>query len=131
MLADNIPGTKCNTLVAAVKDGLSNTVMIGEAIGSYSQNNWWYWHTGSVATVAIPLNDKAQCPNGVGLPLRKGLEACWDDFGNNMGFTSDHGVGANFASADGSVRFVSNDIDRDVYRAIGGISDGLIANVPE
>lgn len=131
MLADNKVGTKCNTLIAAVKDGLSNTVMIGEAVGAYSTNNWWYWHTGSVATVAIPLNDKAHCPESAGLTPRRALEACANDWENNMGFTSDHGVGANFATADGSVRFLSNQIDLVIYRALGGISDGIVANVPE
>lgn len=131
LLADNKPGTKCNTLIAAVKDGLSNTVMIGESIGAYSTNNWWFWHTGSVATVAIPLNAAPICDVDASKPVRKRLENCATDWENNMGFTSDHGVGANFASADGSVRFLSNQIDNDVYRAIGGISDGLVVNIPE
>jgi len=133
---NNQTGLPCNTLVAAIKDGLSNTVMIGESVGAYTDHNWWFWFNGSVATVAIPLNASPVCDlvSGqapAGIPLRKRLENCFQDWSNNYGFTSDHGVGANFAAADGSVRFISNTVDLDVYRAIGGISEGLTASVPE
>ncbi|MFM8572634.1 MAG: DUF1559 domain-containing protein [Pirellula sp.] len=124
-------GVPCNTLVASIKDGLSNTVMIGESVGAWTDHNWWYWFNGSVGTVAIPLNVGPQCTLANGVPLRKGLENCFQDWQNNYGFTSDHSVGANFAAADGSVRFISNTVDLDIYRAIGGISDGVTAAVPE
>jgi prepilin-type N-terminal cleavage/methylation domain-containing protein len=127
----NYSGTPCNTLIASIKDGLSNTLMVGESVGAYTQHNWWFWFNGSVATVAIPLNAPPMCDIDASKSVRKRLENCSADWQNNYGFTSDHGVGANFASADGSVRFISNDIDRAVYMALGGISDGLIANVPE
>jgi prepilin-type N-terminal cleavage/methylation domain-containing protein len=124
-------GVACNTLIAAVKDGLSNTLMIGEAVGSYSSHNWWYWFNGSVATVAIPLNQPPICPEAAGKPIRKGLEACYLDWANNYSFTSEHSVGGNFASADGSVRLISNQIDVDTYRALGGMQEGAIATMPE
>ena len=44
---------------------------------------------------------------------------------------SDHAVGANFAAADGSVRFISNTIDLAVYRALGGMAEGYVAGMPE
>jgi len=127
----NQRGVACNTLVAAIKDGLSNTVMVGESVGAYTEHNWWYWFNGSVATVAIPLNAPAVCPQAAGVPFRKGLENCAYNWENNYGFTSDHTVGGNFAAADGSVRFVSNTIDLVVYRAIGGIAEGYTAGMPE
>jgi prepilin-type N-terminal cleavage/methylation domain-containing protein len=127
----NYSGAPCNTLIASIKDGLSNTLMIGESVGAYTQHNWWFWFNGSVATVAIPLNTPPACDLDTSKPVRKRLENCAADWQNNYGFTSDHGVGANFAAADGSVRFISNDIDVNVYRALGGISDGLTAAMPE
>ncbi|MFN6399111.1 MAG: DUF1559 domain-containing protein [Planctomycetota bacterium] len=127
----NAFGVPCNTLVAQIKDGLSNTVMIGESVGAYTDHNWWFWFNGSVATVAIPLNASPSCAQAAGVPLRKGLENCFQDWANNYGFTSDHSVGANFAAADGSVRFISNTVDLTVYRAIGGISEGYVASMPE
>jgi prepilin-type processing-associated H-X9-DG protein len=121
----------CNTLIASIKDGMSNTLMIGEAVGAYSRHNWWFWFNGSVATVAIPLNQPAVCANGSGKPLRKALEACDDDWRNNYSFMSEHSVGANFAAADGSVRFISNVTDPRIYRILGGMDDGLTAAMPD
>jgi prepilin-type processing-associated H-X9-DG protein len=124
-------GQACSTLIAAVKDGLSNTFMVGESVGSYSNHNWWFWFNGSVATVSIPLNQPAVCAAATGLPIRKGWEVCADDWMNNYSFMSEHSSGGNFAAADGSVRFVANDIDRNVYRGLGAISDGTNAGMPE
>ncbi len=124
-------GVACNTQVAAIKDGLSNTFMIGESVGSFTDHNWWFWFNGSVATVAIPLNNPPVCSAAAGVTLRKGLENCYQDWSNNYGFMSDHAVGANFAAADGSVRFISNTIDLAVYRALGGMAEGYVAGMPE
>jgi prepilin-type N-terminal cleavage/methylation domain-containing protein len=124
-------GVPCNTQVAAIKDGLSNTFMVGESVGAWTTHNWWFWFNGSVATVAIPLNAVSVCSAGQGLPVRKGLELCAADWENNYGFTSDHAVGGNFAAADGSVRFVSNTIDLAVYRALGGMAEGYVAGMPD
>jgi hypothetical protein len=65
-------GVACNTQVAAIKDGLSNTFMIGESVGSFTDHNWWFWFNGSVATVAIPLNNPPVCSAAAGVTLRKG-----------------------------------------------------------
>jgi len=124
-------GVPCNTLVAAIKDGLSNTFMIGESVGSFTSHNWWFWFNGSVATTAIPLNVGPVCDQDLSKPIRKRLENCYQDWQNNYGFTSDHTVGANFAGADGSVRFISNTIDLSVYRALGGMAEGYVAGMPE
>ncbi|MFN7733057.1 MAG: DUF1559 domain-containing protein [Pirellula sp.] len=131
--ANSRPGQACSTLIASVKDGLSNTLMVGESVGSFTTHNWWFWFNGSVATVSIPLNQPAVCSavTGQSLPPRKAWEACADDWANNYGFVSEHSGGGNFAAADGSVRFMSNDITRDVYRALGAISDGTNAAMPE
>lgn len=124
-------GVPCNTLIAAVKDGLSNTLMIGESVGSFTDHNWWFWFNGSVATVAIPLNATPVCTQDTNIPLRKRYETCFQDWQNNYGFTSDHSVGGNFAGADGSVRFISNTVDLQTYRALGGMAEGYTASMPD
>jgi prepilin-type N-terminal cleavage/methylation domain-containing protein len=129
--ANNNLGVPCNTLIAAVKDGLSNTLMIGESVGSFTDHNWWFWYNGSVATVAIPLNANPVCTQDTNIPLRKRYETCFQDWQNNYGFTSDHSVGANFAGADGSVRFISNTVDLNTYRALGGMAEGFTATMPD
>jgi hypothetical protein len=40
------------------------------------------------------------------------------------GFSSHHDRGAHFALGDGSVRFLSEDIERSVLRDLGSMSDG-------
>jgi len=129
--ANTRPGVPCNTLIAAIKDGLSNTLMVGESVGSYNRDNWWYWFKGTVATTAIPPNAPPVCPEAVGRPIRLGLQACDYDWQNNFGFTSDHSTGANFSAADGSTRFIANEIDLRVFRALGGMQDGQVASMPE
>jgi prepilin-type processing-associated H-X9-DG protein len=43
------------------------------------------------------------------------------DWWHNYSFLSRHPGGASFALVDGSVRFVSENITRDTYRALGTI----------
>lgn len=129
--AFTVPGRPCNTLLAAVKDGTSNTVLIGESVGNNTRDNWWFWFKGCVATTAIPLNAPAQCPLGVGQNPRKALELCNADWPNNFGFSSDHSTGGNFALADGSVRYLSNEIDLRTYRAMGAMQDGQVITIPD
>lgn len=44
-----------------------------------------------------------------------------DDWENNSGFMSRHTGGGSFAMADGSVRFVSDNIDLRVYRSLATV----------
>ena len=125
------PGRPCNTLIAAVKDGLSNTMLVGESVGLYNRDNWWFYFKGSVATTAIPLNDVARCSAGAGQAPRKALELCFEDWQHNLGFTSEHTTGGNFAFADGSVRFIANVTDMRTYRAMGAMQDGQIITLPD
>jgi prepilin-type processing-associated H-X9-DG protein len=98
-------------------DGLSNTYLIGEDVPEF--NLWLSWPYASHAygTCAIPLNT-SKLPDGK--PIQNFR---WYD---TSGFRSRHGGGANFALADGSVRFVGDSIALDVYRAYATIAGGEI-----
>lgn len=91
-----------------ILDGTSNTLMVGEDIANINQHNGWPYSNGATGTCAIPLNNglKAGDPgyNNIG------------DWGNVYSFRSRHTGGANFALADGSVRFVSQTIALQTYR---------------
>ncbi len=99
-----------------VRDGLSNTFMIGEDLPV--QDEWcaWPYATNAYSTCAIPPNQK------------------WSDPGwwpNTQSFRSWHPKGLYFTMADGSVRFVSDSIELSVYRALATIDGGETVDVPE
>jgi prepilin-type N-terminal cleavage/methylation domain-containing protein/prepilin-type processing-associated H-X9-DG protein len=104
----------------AVVDGLSNTLMIGEALPAATEWCSWPHANSSNGTGAIALNARAF--NGSAYPTHK--------FEDNSGFRSAHRGGAQFALADGSVRFVADAIPLPTYRALCTISGSEVASVP-
>jgi prepilin-type N-terminal cleavage/methylation domain-containing protein len=110
-----------------VTDGPSQTFAVGEAIAVYSQWNWWWLHNATTATTSIPLNAKPVCAASVGLTKDAGLRACQGDWNNNYSFYSHHVGGGHFMACDGAVKFVSENINYDVYRGLSTIAGGETA----
>jgi prepilin-type N-terminal cleavage/methylation domain-containing protein/prepilin-type processing-associated H-X9-DG protein len=105
-----------------ILDGTSNTLMIGEDIGRLNIHNGWMYSNGSTGTCAIPLNNALQAGQpGFNNP---------GDWGNVYSFRSRHTGGANFAMADGGVRFVPQTIDIVLYRNLASHSGGEVVNLP-
>jgi prepilin-type N-terminal cleavage/methylation domain-containing protein/prepilin-type processing-associated H-X9-DG protein len=99
-----------------VTDGLSNTLLIGEA--SPVDGNSAAWSSdGDWAVTAIQLNWDFRTAGGCQGPegFSPGANGCWP---NMRGFRSNHPGGVNFALGDGSVTFISDDIEQMVYRAL-------------
>jgi prepilin-type N-terminal cleavage/methylation domain-containing protein/prepilin-type processing-associated H-X9-DG protein len=108
-------GARKLTLVNIV-DGTSNTFMIGEDLHSYDQHcGGWAYPNYVNATCAIPLNY-----NDAGYT--------YSNFVNRYSFHSQHEGGANFCFADGSVRFVPNSVDINLYRGMATIRGGETVN---
>jgi prepilin-type N-terminal cleavage/methylation domain-containing protein/prepilin-type processing-associated H-X9-DG protein len=109
-----------NTKIALphITDGTSNTFMVGEDVGA--RNRWCSWAhaNGATGTCAIPLNYTAGYSeaNPWNWPL-------------TYSFRSMHASGANFAMADGSVRFVNDGIPVLVYRQMCTRAGGEVASV--
>jgi prepilin-type N-terminal cleavage/methylation domain-containing protein/prepilin-type processing-associated H-X9-DG protein len=104
--------------VENVTDGLSNTFMVGETlptgclfIGVYSQNF-------PLSGTSIPLNHMQDDPTGT-----LWYETC--------GYKSLHPGGANFAMGDGSVHFVSQNINYQIYNELGTRAGGEVATLPD
>lgn len=96
-----------------IKDGLSNTFMIGEDMPE--KNRWcsWPYSSHTYGTCAIPPNYN-KLSNGKDInPL---------NWSRTHSFRSSHPGGLQFALADGSVRFIVTDIDLTVYRALSTIN---------
>lgn len=94
-----------------IPDGMSKTFLCGEVIPEYDP--WQDWGHQNWATTAFPVNHRnSDFANGVLIPLESHTLGC-------ITFRSFHPGGAHFALCDGSVQFLSENIDHAVYRAMG------------
>jgi prepilin-type N-terminal cleavage/methylation domain-containing protein len=110
ILCSNQTAVNGPTSTRDVTDGTSNTFAAGEALPAFSRWNWWYNPNAVTATAAIPLNRSVKLPPNVG------------DWPNNYGFNSKHVGGGHFSFLDGSARFISENIDINLYRAAATVS---------
>ncbi len=91
--------------------------MIGEEVPEENVHRSAYYANGDYATCSPPLNYFPE-------PSRPGY---WPDV---MGFRSRHPGGAQFCLADGSIHFVAESIDYDLYRALATRDGGELAPLP-
>jgi prepilin-type N-terminal cleavage/methylation domain-containing protein/prepilin-type processing-associated H-X9-DG protein len=103
-----------------IRDGTSNTFMIGEDLPALSKYCCWPYANNANGTCAIPPNVKS--PGGGNYPAGN-----WQ---NNESFRSRHPGGLQFATADGSVHFINDTIDLAVYRALATINGGESVSLP-
>jgi prepilin-type processing-associated H-X9-DG protein len=108
------PGTLTTSRLRDCTDGTSNTLAVGEAIPELCIHTWWWWFNGTTATTAIPLNYYVKNKIDPG------------DWTNNYSFASRHTGGGQFTMADGSVRFVSENIDLNTYRWLSTVNAGEV-----
>ena len=120
-----------------VKDGMSNTFFAGETLGECEPREKGWWRNNSInggfLQTATPLNIYATCVSSV-LEAENRLyihAACAEFASSNSksrnlftGYKSWHPSGANFLMGDGSVQFINNDINYEIYKAYGGRNDG-------
>jgi prepilin-type N-terminal cleavage/methylation domain-containing protein len=121
------------TSVAEVRDGMSQTIMIGEmqrllpppgttGYDKYNRTSNDGWATAGVATLfnnMLPDDDDGDngAPGGF----------------NNWFFESagsEHPFGANFGFADSAVQFINEDIDPRLYSLLGSINDQQVVQFP-
>ncbi len=98
---------------AHIRDGLSNTFMVGETLPSQCHFNGAYNHNFPVNGTTIPLNTFIDGASGVN-----------NFWYNACGFKSRHAAGATFVLCDGSVHFLSDTIDYRLYNALGSRAGG-------
>jgi len=102
-----------------ITDGLSNTLIVGEVVGQGPGTyRGYYWLTWNILHTA----------NGINLPLQlirsQGFFDMWGPA--DGGFASYHPGGCHFTLADGSARFISEDVDQVVLAALSTRAEGDI-----
>jgi prepilin-type N-terminal cleavage/methylation domain-containing protein/prepilin-type processing-associated H-X9-DG protein len=128
------------TAMAAIRDGTSNTIIIGELqritqpppptpipgktppVGP-SHDGW------AIGSDAVLFSTSVCNP-----PATTDATPKYGPLLNNNDFRSpgsDHIGGANFGLADGSVRYISNSVDPDIFALLGSMADTVAVQPPE
>jgi prepilin-type N-terminal cleavage/methylation domain-containing protein len=122
------PFTRMGTQIkfADVVDGLTNTIFFGEvrpSCSQHAQNGWSLSNDGNgYCTTLTPIN-YFSCDDNSADPCR---QTC--NWNTEAGFKSAHTGGAYFLLGDGSVRFLSENIDYTMYQYLGAKNDGHAAS---
>ena len=106
--------------LSKIADGTSNTMMIGEDLMDINTHCGWVRSNYATGTCAIPLNNALVTGQpGFNNP---------GDWPNVYSFRSRHTGGGNFAFADGSVKFIAQAIDLNLYRNLASHSGGEVTS---
>jgi prepilin-type N-terminal cleavage/methylation domain-containing protein/prepilin-type processing-associated H-X9-DG protein len=121
---DGVPGTPGHGPISMtdITDGTSNTLLAGEDVPSVNRWCAWPYNNAAVGTCAIPLNN-GMTPGQPGF----GNPGDWPDL---YSFRSKHLGGANFAFADGSVRFIGSDLALPIYQGLASYNGQEVASAP-
>ncbi len=129
-VADGMMGNREGVTIAEIRDGTSNTLMIGEVTGGGpGTHKAHFWNTWGLLDTKDGINGPFTIPGG-GWPPDESSSGTYTGF-RNTGFSSFHPGGCHFALADGAVKFIDEMIDISLYRRLGVRADGqLMSDLP-
>ena len=107
-----------------IKDGASNTVLIGEMLPQVGHLGWASGTRSTLRNTSLLMSGSTKRRNERNGFARAEDEEEAEDNGSKVGgFGSEHGGGANFCLADGSAHFISENIDASVLSWAGNRAD--------
>lgn len=134
MFAAHIPVTSSFRMsFFHITDGLSNTLMLGETLPGEnrhmtpSTNAFSGYQSANVVTTLIPINTFTPILSSDCGTYGNVIAGNW---GYSTGFKSRHVSGANFAFGDGSVRFLPDTINHDLFQQLGCRHDSKPVTIP-
>jgi prepilin-type processing-associated H-X9-DG protein len=104
-----------------VTDGTSSRFMVGEAVADQDHHATAFFSDGDWASCNIPLNTFLEAQSGMNLD-----ETVTANWWLARSFRSVHPGGAQFVMVDGSVHFLTEGIDHQVYRALSTRDQGEV-----
>jgi len=107
--------------IAGVTDGMSNTFFVGETLPDQCKYYGAYNHNFPMAPTSIPLNM---------IHLIKGAVTN-STYYQVCGFKSRHSGGSNFLMGDGTVKFVKESINYQVFNSLGSAGMGEIVSADQ
>ena len=114
--------------MANVSDGTSNVIFVGEILSDCTDHNggWWDRNQGgnAHASTAVPPNNMETCPNS--RKIQDPNCTTQSNWNYSWGFRSAHTGAVHFLMGDGTVRFISENIDYMTYQKLGGRRDGQV-----
>jgi prepilin-type N-terminal cleavage/methylation domain-containing protein/prepilin-type processing-associated H-X9-DG protein len=129
--------------MADVTDGTSGTFLAGENSTNLNGGLTWANPDANAGTTVVPLNwftnykDGQREPNGdlceanPGILVTSTHQHCYRNYTYNFAFKSYHPGGANFALADGSVRFIKQTINARTYNSLGSRAGGEVVSADQ
>ncbi len=127
--------------ISAVRDGTSNTFLIGENSPNFNGSLSWTNGDGTYSTTVIPLNWRTDLQDGqtdtdgtvcqavvAALDSATSYTHCFRNQLYNQGFKSRHAGGANFLMTDGSVRFVKQSVNPRTINALASRAGGEVVS---
>lgn len=110
-----------------ISDGLSNTLFVGEvrpACSLHARAGWATTNNGNgYCSTLIPINYDS-CDDNAPDACNRSMN--WT---TEVGFKSSHPGGAQFLFGDGSVHFISQEIDHQQYQYLGAKADGQTVTI--